>query len=142
MNQHIGYVALLVRDYDEAIAFYTKTLQFDLIEDTPVGAGKRWVLVAPPDSDGTRLLLAKASTPEQESRIGNQTGGRVFLFLHTDDFWRDYHDMKSRGVKFQREPKEEAYGTVAVFEDLYGNKWDLLQLKNPNQAIANAPRLA
>lgn len=129
MKQHIGYVALVVRDYDEAIAFYTKTLRFDLIEDSPLDGGKRWVLVAPPNSRETRLLLAQASTPEQQSRIGNQTGGRVFLFLHTDDFWRDYHELKSRDVKFQRDPKEEPYGTVAVFEDLYGNKWDLLQLK-------------
>ena len=129
MKQHIGYVALVVRDYDEAIAFYTKTLRFNLIEDTPLDGGKRWVLVAPPNSRETRLLLAQASTPEQQSRIGNQTGGRVFLFLHTDDFWRDYHELKSRDVKFQRDPKEEPYGAVAVFEDLYGNKWDLLQLK-------------
>ena len=132
MKQHIGYVALVVRDYDEAIAFYTKTLRFDLIEDTPLGGGKRWVLVAPPHSRETHLLLAKASTPEQQSRIGNQTGGRVFLFLHTDDFWRDYHELKSRDVIFHRDPKEEPYGTVAVFEDLYGNKWDLLQLKKSN----------
>jgi catechol 2,3-dioxygenase-like lactoylglutathione lyase family enzyme len=129
MKQSIGYVALVVRDYDEAIAFYTKVLRFELIEDTPLTAGKRWVLVAPPGSNGTRLLLARAATPEQESRIGNQTGGRVFLFLHTDDFWRDYRDLKSRGVAFRRDPKEESYGTVAVFEDLYGNQWDLLQLK-------------
>ena len=132
MNQHIGYVALVVRDYDEAIAFYTKTLRFGLVEDTPLRGGRRWVLVAPPNSRETRLLLAQASTPEQQSRIGNQTGGRVFLFLHTDDFWRDYHEMKSRAVKFCRDPKEEPYGTVAVFEDLYGNKWDLLQLKKTN----------
>ena len=129
MKQHIGYVALVVRDYDEAIAFYTKTLRFDLIEDTPLDGGKRWVLVAPPNSRETRLLLAQTSTPGQQSRIGNQTGRRVFLFLHTDDFWRDYHELKSRDVKFQRDPKEEPYGAVAVFEDLYGNKWDLLQLK-------------
>jgi len=132
MKQHIGYVALVVRDYDEAIAFYTKTLRFDLIEDTPLGGGKRWVLLAPPNSRETHLLLARASTPEQQSRIGNQTGGRVFLFLHTDDFWRDYHELKSRDVIFHRDPKEEPYGTVAVFEDLYGNKWDLLQLKKPD----------
>ena len=130
MKQSVGYVALVVRDYDEAIAFYTKVLRFELIEDTALGAGKRWVLVAPPGSSGTRLLLARAATPEQESRIGNQTGGRVFLFLHTDDFWRDYRELKSRGVTFRRDPKEESYGTVAVFEDLYGNQWDLLQLKS------------
>ena len=130
MKQSVGYVALVVRDYDEAIAFYTKVMRFELVEDTQLGAGKRWVLVAPPGSSGTRLLLARAATPEQESRIGNQTGGRVFLFLHTDDFWRDYRDLKSRGVTFRRDPKEESYGTVAVFEDLYGNQWDLLQLKS------------
>jgi len=130
MKQNIGYIALVVRDYDEAIAFYTKVLRFELIEDTALGAGKRWVLVAPPGSNGTPLLLARAATPEQESRIGNQTGRRVFLFLHTDDFWRDYRDLKSRGVTFRRDPKEESYGTVAVFEDLYGNQWDLLQLKS------------
>jgi catechol 2,3-dioxygenase-like lactoylglutathione lyase family enzyme len=129
---HIGYVAVVVKDYDEAIAFYTQKLGFDLIEDRPV-EGKRWVLVAPRNSQGTHLLLAKAATPEQESRIGNQTGGRVFLFLQTENFWGDYHEFKRRGVVFVREPKEEAYGTVAVFQDLYGNKWDLLQLKpNPD----------
>jgi catechol 2,3-dioxygenase-like lactoylglutathione lyase family enzyme len=130
MQQKIGYIALLVRDYDEAISFYTNKLRFDLIEDTDLGYGKRWVLVAPPHSAGSCLLLAKAASPDQEKCIGNQTGGRVFLFLHTDDFWRDYRAMKSRGVTFCEEPREEAYGTVAVFEDLYGNKWDLLELKN------------
>jgi lactoylglutathione lyase len=129
MKQKLGYVALVVRDYDEAIAFYTQSLQFQLIEDTDLGNGKRWVRVRPPGSDGTDLLLARAVNPEQSSRIGNQTGGRVFLFLHTDDFWRDYQEMTARGVKFVRPPIEESYGTVAVFEDLYGNKWDLLQLK-------------
>lgn len=129
MPPTIGYIALVVRDYDEAIAFFTGALRFSLLEDTDLGHGKRWVLVAPPGSTGTNLLLARAATPEQESRIGNQTGGRVLLFLHTDDFWRDYENFRSRGVKFVREPKEESYGTVAVFEDLYGNKWDLLQLK-------------
>ena len=132
MSQTIGYISLVVRDYDEAIAFFTQALGFDLIEDTPSkdrhGRDKRWVLVAPRDSRGTAILLAKASTPEEVSCIGNQTGGRVFLFLHTDDFWRDYNAMKKGGVNFVREPKEEKYGTVAVFEDLYGNKWDLLQL--------------
>jgi catechol 2,3-dioxygenase-like lactoylglutathione lyase family enzyme len=131
MNQALGYVALVVRDYDEAIAYFTQKLGFELVEDSPskdrLGREKRWVLVAPPGSRGTRLLLAKASTPEEESRIGNQTGGRVFLFLHTDDFWRDYRAMTARGVKFSQRPREETYGTVAVFEDLYGNKWDLLQ---------------
>jgi lactoylglutathione lyase len=129
MAQRLGYVALVVRDYDEAISFYTRSLGFQLIEDTDLGNGKRWVLVRPPGAEGTDLLLARAVNPEQASRIGNQTGGRVFLFLHTDDFWRDYRKMSSQGVKFIRPPSEEAYGTVAVFEDLYGNRWDLLQLK-------------
>jgi catechol 2,3-dioxygenase-like lactoylglutathione lyase family enzyme len=127
MTQRLGHVALVVRDYDEAIAFYTRSLGFQLIEDTDLGNGKRWVLVRPPGSTGTDLLLAKAVNTEQASRIGNQTGGRVFLFLHTDDFWRDYRAMTARGVKFVRPPSEESYGTVAVFEDLYGNKWDLIQ---------------
>ena len=127
--QTLGHVALVVRDYDEALAFYTRTLNFRLVEDTPLGDGKRWVVIAPPGSDGTTLLLAQAANPEQASRIGNQTGGRVFLFLNTDDFWRDYRQMTERNVKFVREPKEEPYGIVAVFEDLYGNLWDLLQLK-------------
>jgi len=129
MKQTLGYIALVVRDYDEALEFFTRTLNFRLIEDTRLSEAKRWVLVAPPGSDGTSLLLAQAATPEQASRIGNQTGGRVFLFLHTDDFWRDYNEMVTRGVKFTRPPSEESYGTVAVFEDLYGNLWDLLQLK-------------
>jgi len=132
MSQTLGHVALVVRDYDEAITFFTRSLGFQLIEDSVskdrLGQDKRWVLVAPPGSRGTNLLLAKASTPEEASRIGNQTGGRVFLFLHTDDFWRDYRAMIEHGVKFVRAPSEESYGTVAVFEDLYGNKWDLLQL--------------
>jgi len=126
---YIGYVALLVREYDEAIAYFTQTLRFDLIEDTPLGGGKRWVLLAPPGSKETRLLLARASSPAQMARVGDQTGGRVFLFLHTDDFWRQFRDLQSRGVRFLDGPREEAYGTVAVFEDLYGNKWDLLQSK-------------
>jgi len=129
MTQHIGYVTLLVRDYDEAVAFYTGVLGFDLIEDTLLGGGRRWVLVAPLGSAGTCLLLAEATNSEQAGRIGNQTGGRVFLFLHTDDFWRDYHEMKSRGIRFTEDPRQESYGTVAVFADLYGNRWDLLQLK-------------
>ncbi len=128
MKQTIGHVALVVRDYDEAIEFFTQKLRFRLIEDI-AQEGKRWVLVAPPNSVGTSLLLAQASTREQESRIGNQTGGRVFLFLHTDDFARDYAEMNERGVTFLEAPREEAYGTVAVFEDLYGNKWDLLGLR-------------
>ena len=132
MKQALGHVALVVRDYDEALAFYTQTLNFTVVEDTQMSEEKRWVLIAPPGSQGATLLLAKAATPEQASRIGNQTGGRVFLFLHTDDFWRDYNEMTARNVKFIRSPKEEPYGTVAVFEDLYGNLWDLLQLKTGN----------
>ena len=128
--QSIGYVALVVRDYDEAVDFYVHRLGFTLVEDTFIEAQrKRWVLVAPPGSSGSQLLLAKAVGEEQSSRIGNQTGGRVFLFLHTDDFWRDFRLYSERGVVFVREPREEAYGTVAVFQDLYGNLWDLLQLK-------------
>lgn len=129
MNQTIASLSLLVRDYDEAIAFYTQSLGFTLLEDTDMGDGKRWVRVAPHGSNETSLLLAKAATPAQESHVGDQTGGRVFLFLHTDDFWRDYHAMKAHGVKFNEEPRLEPYGTVVVFEDLYGNKWDLLELK-------------
>jgi len=128
VRQSIGCVALLVRDYDEAIRFYVDTLDFELLEDTFIPAqNKRWVLVAPPGSTESRLLLARAANPEQEARVGDQTGGRVFLFLHTDDFWRDYRRYRERGVVFVREPKVEPYGTVAVFEDLYGNRWDLLQ---------------
>jgi len=130
MAQTLGYVALVVRDYDEALAFFTQLLNFRLVEDTRLSEDKRWVLVAPPGSAGTNLLLARAATPEQATRIGNQTGGRVAFFLHTDDFWRDYREMNARKVKFTRAPSEEAYGTVAVFEDLYGNLWDLLQLKD------------
>jgi catechol 2,3-dioxygenase-like lactoylglutathione lyase family enzyme len=130
--QTLGHVALVVRDYDEALAFFTQTLNFRLIEDTRLSNidDKRWVVIAPPGSQGTTLLLARAATPEQASRVGNQTGGRVFLFLNTDDFWRDYQEMINRKVKFVREPREEPYGTVAVFADLYGNLWDLLQLKS------------
>lgn len=130
MRQAIGCVALVVRDYDEAINFYVNTLDFELVEDTFIAAqNKRWVLLAPPGSTESRLLIARAATQEQESRVGNQTGGRVFLFLHTDDFWRDFRRYKERSVIFVREPKEESYGTVAVFQDLYGNLWDLLQLR-------------
>ena len=129
MKQSIVHVALVVRDYDEAIEFFTKKLRFTVVEDTyQPEQDKRWVVVSPPGSIGTTLLLARAATPEQESFVGNQAGGRVFLFLNTDDFWRDYDELVSRGVKFVRAPKQEAYGTVAVFEDLYGNRWDLLQL--------------
>jgi lactoylglutathione lyase len=129
MSQSIASIALVVKDYDEAIEFYTQKLKFDLIKDTPLTETKRWVLVSPRGSNGTNLLLAKADSPEQENHIGNQTGGRVFLFLHTDDFWRDYNEMKSQGVQFYEEPRKEDYGTVVVFSDLYGNKWDLLELK-------------
>ena len=130
MRQSIATVALVVRDYDEALAFYVGTLGFSLIEDTYIPAqDKRWVTVAPPGSTGPLLLLARAVGKEQSSRIGNQTGGRVFLFLHTDDFWRDYAAYRSKGVVFVRDPKEESYGTVAVFADLYGTLWDLLQPK-------------
>lgn len=127
-KQEIVHVALVVREYDEAISFYTKTLDFTLVEDTyQPEQDKRWVLVCPPGSTGPKLLLARATTREQEQAIGNQTGGRVFLFLSTDDFWRDYNKMKARGVEFVREPKTESYGTVVVFKDLYGNLWDLIQ---------------
>jgi catechol 2,3-dioxygenase-like lactoylglutathione lyase family enzyme len=130
MKQSIGYVSLVVRDYDEAIDFYVGTLGFTLIEDTFIEAqNKRWVLIAPPGSGESQLLLARAVGEEQLARVGNQTGGRVFLFLHTDDFWRDFKAYRNKGVVFVRDPKEESYGTVAVFKDLYGNLWDLLQLK-------------
>jgi catechol 2,3-dioxygenase-like lactoylglutathione lyase family enzyme len=135
MTQTLGLVSLVVRDYDEAIAFYVGVLGFRLIEDSFIPEqNKRWVVVAPPGSAGTRLLLARASSGEQVTRIGNQTGGRVFLFLHTDDFARDYQSYKAKGVIFAREPREEPYGTVAVFQDLYGNLWDLLQPR-PRAAV-------
>lgn len=131
MKQSIIHIALVVRDYDEAIEFYCQKLKFSLVEDTyQPEQDKRWVVVAPPGSTGTTLLLARASTPEQEEFIGRQSGGRVFLFLSTDDFWRDYKAMLALGIKFAREPKEESYGTVAVFEDLYGNLWDLIELSD------------
>lgn len=140
MKQAIVHIALVVDDYDDAIDFYTKTLDFELIEDTyQPEQDKRWVVVAPPGSKETTILLAKASKPEQESFVGNQAGGRVFLFLNTDNFWRDYHKMIERGVEFVRAPKEADYGTVAVFKDLYGNQWDLLQL---NQDHRISKRLA
>jgi catechol 2,3-dioxygenase-like lactoylglutathione lyase family enzyme len=136
MKQSIVHIALVVNDYDEAIAFYTEKLHFTLLEDTYQPAqDKRWVVVSPPGSVGTTLLLAKASKPEQIPFVGNQAGGRVFLFLNTDDFWRDYNEMVSKGIHFVRPPKEEEYGTVAVFEDLYGNLWDLLQL-TPDHPIS------
>ena len=129
MKQSIAHIALIVEDYDKAIDFYTNKLHFTLIEDTyQPEQDKRWVVVAPSNSIGTTILLARASKPEQEAFIGNQSGGRVFLFLSTDDFRRDYNDMVERGINFIREPKKADYGTVAVFEDLYGNLWDLIQL--------------
>jgi len=127
MAHSIASLTLVVRDYDEAIAFFTDALRFTLVEDTPLGGGKRWVVVGPAASTGASLLLAKAATPEQLSRVGDQTGGRVFLFLHTDDFWDDYNHMQSRGVQFIEQPRREPYGLVVVFRDLYGNKWDLVQ---------------
>ncbi|MDF2645850.1 MAG: Site-specific recombinase, phage integrase [Paenibacillus sp.] len=130
MVQSIVHIALVVKDYDVAIEFYTKKLNFTLVEDTyQPEQDKRWVVISPPGSVGTTILLARASKPEQEPFIGNQSGGRVFLFLNTDDFWRDYNEMISRGIEFVREPTDQSYGTVAVFKDLYGNLWDLLELK-------------
>ncbi|CCN80804.1 putative Glyoxalase, Glyoxalase/Bleomycin resistance protein/Dioxygenase superfamily [Vibrio nigripulchritudo SFn27] len=136
MEQSIVHIALVVKDYDEAIDFYVNSLNFELIEDTyQPEQDKRWVVVSPPGSKGVTLLLARASKEEQEPFIGNQAGGRVFLFLRTDDFWRDYERMRSKGITFIRDPSEQDYGTVAVFEDLYGNRWDLLQL-NPEHPMA------
>lgn len=129
MKHEIAHFALVVSDYDDAIHFYTKILDFQLIEDTILSPTKRWVRVAPAGSTGCCILLAKAANETQASRVGNQTGGRVFLFLNTDDFWRDYHCWKGRGVQFVREPADEPYGMVAVFQDLYGNLWDLIQPK-------------
>jgi catechol 2,3-dioxygenase-like lactoylglutathione lyase family enzyme len=130
MPHSITSLTLLVRDYDEAIAFFTTALRFTLLEDTPLGNGKRWVRVAPPGSNSPALLLAKAATPHQLTRLGDQTGGRVFLFLETEDFWDDYNHMLSHSVRFTEEPRQETYGTVVVFLDLYGNKWDMIQ-RNP-----------
>jgi catechol 2,3-dioxygenase-like lactoylglutathione lyase family enzyme len=129
MKQQIAHLALVVDDYDDAIRFYTKKIGFTLVEDTVMSATKRWVVVAPKDSKGCSLLLAKAANEEQKTRVGNQTGGRVFLFLYTDDFWADYNRMVANNVNFVRPPVEQEYGTVAVFEDLYGNLWDLLESK-------------
>ena len=131
MTQAIGHITLVVRDYDEAIAFYTEKLGFVVVEDRPLTPEKRWVLVAPRGQNSPSLLLARAATPEQATRIGNQAGGRVFLFLHTDNFAGDHQEMLARGVRFLEAPREEDYGTVAVFEDLYGNKWDLIENKEP-----------
>lgn len=127
MKRDIAAVTLVVREYDEAIAFYTDVLGFERVNDTPLGGGKRWVLVRPAGSAGTALLLARADGPAQAARVGDPTGGRVGFFLHTDDFWRDYHAFRERGVRFTEAPRDEAYGTVCVFQDLYGNRWDLLQ---------------
>jgi catechol 2,3-dioxygenase-like lactoylglutathione lyase family enzyme len=136
MKQSIAHVALVVRDYDEAIEFFTTKLKFNVVEDMYQPAqDKRWVVVAPPGSRGSTLLLAQALTQEQQAFIGNQSGGRVFLFLSTDDFWRDYNNMLERDIKFVRDPKSAEYGTVAVFEDLYGNLWDLIEHKT-NQRIS------
>ena len=132
MAQRIALISLVVREYDEAIRFFTQILRFTLTEDTPLSEGKRWVTVSPPGTKGSALLLARASTPEQEERIGDQTGGRVAFFLQTDNFRRDYHEMLAHGVRFVETPREEPYGTVAVFFDLYENKWDLLQLRERN----------
>jgi catechol 2,3-dioxygenase-like lactoylglutathione lyase family enzyme len=131
MKQAIAHIALVVNDYDEAIKFYTNKLKFELIEDTyQPEQDKRWVVVAPPGNSGTTILLAKASNEHQKEYIGDQSGGRVFLFLSTDDFWNDYNEMKNAKIEFERDPKEMDYGTVAVFKDLYGNLWDLVQFKN------------
>ena len=127
MQQRIAHIAFVVKDYDEAILFYTEKLGFKLIEDTYLSETKRWVLIAPPGAKESHLLFAKANGAKQLASVGNQTGGRVFLFLYTDDFWRDYHDLIEKGIHFVRLPKEEVYGTVAVFEDLYGNLWDLIE---------------
>jgi len=136
VKQSLIHIALVVKDYDEAIDFYTQKLKFELIEDTyQPEQDKRWVVVSPPGSNGAAILLAKASKTEQEAFIGNQSGGRVFLFLSTDDFWRDYNRMKAEGINFVREAKKQDYGTVAVFEDLYGNLWDLLEL-DPSHPMA------
>lgn len=135
MPNSISSVALVVHDYDEAVHFFTQALRFTVVEETPLPGGKRWVTVRP-SGGGTALLLAKAATPEQSARVGDQTGGRVFLFLQTDDFWRDYHEMRGRGVRFAEEPRVEGYGTVAVFLDLYGNRWDLV---GPRPADTSAP---
>ena len=127
MAHSLALVSLVVGDYDEAISFFTQALRFTLVEDKPMGPGKRWVVVKPQHSTGAGLLLAKAATPEQRAHVGNQTGGRVFLFLHTHDFWADHRHMQAHGVRFTEAPREEAYGRVVVFLDLYGNHWDLVE---------------
>jgi catechol 2,3-dioxygenase-like lactoylglutathione lyase family enzyme len=135
MRQRIAHIALVVKEYDEAIQFYTEQLDFQLLEDTKLSGDKRWVLVAPTGANECCLLLAKAVNEQQLASVGNQAGGRVFLFLFTDDFWRDYNKMLARGINFIRPPKEEEYGLVAVFEDLYGNQWDLLQPNEKNKGL-------
>lgn len=127
MNQQLAQIALLVNDYDEAIKYYTEKLKFQLIEDTQLSETKRWVVVKPTGTGGCNILLAQAANEQQKSSVGNQTGGRVFLFLYTDDFWRDYKNMQMEGVEFTREPFKEEWGTVAVFKDLYGNLWDFIE---------------
>lgn len=127
MSHAVALITLVVRDYDEAITFFTEALRFVVVEDTPLGDGKRWVVVAPSSGRGAALLLARAATPKQAAHIGDQTGGRVAFFLHTDDFWDDYRHMQVHGVRFAEAPREEGYGRVVVFYDLYGNKWDLVQ---------------
>jgi len=129
MKQELAHVAILVHEYDEALEFYIQKLNFTLVADTVLSETKRWVMIAPPGSHGCRILLAKAEDEDQKSRVGNQTGGRVFLFLYTDDFWRDYQNMQDNGIVFERLPVTELYGTVAVFRDLYGNLWDLIEPK-------------
>jgi len=141
MKQSIVHIALVVRDYDEAIDFYVNTLGFELLDDThQPEQDKRWVVVAPPGGCGTTILLARASKPEQEPFVGNQAGGRVFLFLNTDDFWRDFERLKAKGVRIVREPKQQDYGMVAVFADLYGNLWDLLQLNQDHHLVRRINR--
>jgi catechol 2,3-dioxygenase-like lactoylglutathione lyase family enzyme len=135
MKQKLAHVAIVVSDYDEAIKFYTEKLHFDLIEDTQLSETKRWVLVKPKGADSCCLLLAKAANEEQQSRVGNQTGGRVFLFLHTDDFERDYQDLLKNQIEIVRQPQHESYGTVAVFKDIYGNLWDLIEPTGENKLL-------
>ncbi len=135
MNQRIAHIALLVKDYDEAIKFYTEKLNFKIIEDTKLSETKRWVIISPTGSAGCNILLAKAANEKQLASVGNQTGGRVFLFMFTDDFWRDYQKMQEKGINFVRKPNNEEYGTVAVFEDLYGNLWDFIQPNEKNKSV-------
>jgi catechol 2,3-dioxygenase-like lactoylglutathione lyase family enzyme len=137
MSQTIAQIALVVRDYNEAIDFYTQKLNFQLVEDTRLSDTKRWVVVSPKGTGSCKLLLAKAATGEQAAHIGNQTGGRVFLFLHTDDFWKDYHALKANGIEFTEEPRDEKYGTVVVFKDLYGNLWDMIGAHHHQNAGAS-----